>query len=79
MASVEQTLREVLEPTVDLAVQTVRNPVPPTLLSLVAVLFLVLQNRADRKDPKLADAPVWRSRHVSIPVGAHQQGEEEEG
>jgi hypothetical protein len=34
----------------------------------VLILFVLFQNRADRKDPKLALAPVRLKRYLSIPV-----------
>jgi hypothetical protein len=40
----------------------------PLALVAVLIVFVLVQNRADRKDPKLALAPVRLKRHLSIPV-----------
>jgi hypothetical protein len=40
----------------------------PLALVAVLILFVLFQNRADRKDPKLALAPVRLKRYLSIPV-----------
>lgn len=40
------------------AVKSLEKPQFPLLLLVVVALFLLIQNRIDRKDPKLASAPV---------------------
>jgi hypothetical protein len=40
------------------AVKSLEKPQFPLLLLVVVGLFLLIQNRIDRKDPKLASAPV---------------------
>ena len=40
------------------AVKSLEKPQFPLLLLVVVALFLMIQNRIDRKDPKLATAPV---------------------
>lgn len=42
----------------DVAGETIRRPQLPIALLLVVALFLLVQNRIDRRDPKLAGAPV---------------------
>jgi hypothetical protein len=45
-----------------------RHVMFPIVLVLALVGFLMLQGAADRRDPKLALAPVWRSRYLWIPA-----------
>ena len=40
------------------AVKSLEKPQFPLLLLVVAAVFLLVQNRVDRRDPKLASAPV---------------------
>lgn len=42
----------------DLAIGTIKRPTLPLALLAIVVLFLLAQNRIDRRDPKLAAAPV---------------------
>jgi hypothetical protein len=42
----------------DLAIGTIKKPTLPLALLAIVVLFLLAQNRIDRRDPKLANAPV---------------------
>jgi hypothetical protein len=39
-------------------VQTITKPQLPLALFVIVLLFLLVQNRIDRRDPKLAAAPV---------------------
>jgi hypothetical protein len=38
--------------------QTITKPQLPLALFIIVLLFLLVQNRIDRRDPKLAAAPV---------------------
>jgi hypothetical protein len=38
--------------------ETIRRPTFPLLLVAIMIVFLLLQDRIDRRDPKLAGAPV---------------------
>jgi hypothetical protein len=42
----------------DIATETIRRPQLPLILILLVLGFLLVQNRIDRRDPKLAGAPV---------------------
>jgi hypothetical protein len=60
----------------DVAGETIRRPQLPIVLLLIVGLFLLVQNRIDRRDPKLAGAPVdadpeleFRPTPFSRPVG----------
>lgn len=42
----------------DVVTETITEPQLPLALLVVVVLFLLVQNRIDRRDPKLASAPL---------------------
>lgn len=56
----------VAETILDLGVETVKKSAFPFLLVLIVFLFLVVQDRIDRRDPKLALAPVYRDVALSF-------------
>jgi hypothetical protein len=62
-----------LQPVVKLAREAARHAAIPVVLIAALIAFLLLQNAADRRDPKLALAPVWRNRYHWIPL-QHQDG-----
>ncbi len=45
----------------------VRRPGFPALWLLLVIAFLAVQNRIDRRDPKLALAPVFADPHMVFP------------
>ncbi len=51
----------------DLMFGVARNSVLPLLLLLLVLLFLALQDRFDRKDPKLAEAPLYGEPDQAFP------------
>jgi hypothetical protein len=61
-------LQTFLQPIVKLAREAARHAAIPGVLIAALVAFLLLQNAADRRDPKLALAPVWRNRYHWIPL-----------
>jgi hypothetical protein len=61
-------LAAVLDVLKRLAAQARRHIAIPIAMLAAMGLFLLLQNRFDRKDPKLRLAPVTRSRYVWIPL-----------
>jgi hypothetical protein len=60
-------MQDLLRPIVRLAEESSKHVVIPIVLVAVMIFFLFLQNVADRRDPKLALAPVTRSRYIWIP------------
>jgi hypothetical protein len=46
--------------------QFLRHAAIPIILILILILFLILQDQVDKRDPKLALAPVWRTRYIWI-------------
>ncbi len=65
--AVAEVVAEVAETVALVAAEARKHPTVPVALVAVLALFLVLQNRADHRDPKLALAPVWSSRWIWIP------------
>jgi hypothetical protein len=61
-------LQTILQPIVELAKEAARHAAIPVALIAALIAFLLLQNAADRRDPKLALAPVWRNRYHWIPL-----------
>ncbi|HUP70466.1 MAG TPA: hypothetical protein VM142_11730 [Acidimicrobiales bacterium] len=61
-----QTDETVAETILDVGVEAVKKSAFPFLLLLIVFLFLVVQDRIDRRDPKLAMAPVYRDAALSF-------------
>ncbi len=57
-----------LELIIKLAKEAARHAAIPAVLIAALILFLLGQKAADRRDPKLALAPVWRNRYHWIPL-----------
>ena len=57
---------DVAETILDVGLQTVKKSAFPFFLLLIVLLFLVVQDRIDRRDPKLALAPVYRDVALSF-------------
>jgi hypothetical protein len=51
----------------DVAARTARHGGIPVASGLVALLFLLVQNRIDARDPKLCRAPLWSDPHLHFP------------
>lgn len=66
-AALYKAVSKAAETIVLVADQARKHPTVPAGLVAVLLLFLLFQNRADRRDPKLALAPVWDTRYVWIP------------
>jgi hypothetical protein len=61
-------LQTLLQPIVKLGREAARHVAIPIVMIILLIAFLLLQNAADRRDPKLALAPVWRNRYFWIPL-----------
>lgn len=46
----------------------------PLLLVILVVLFLIIQNRIDRRDPKLAQAPVHAGEELEFRPPSSRRG-----
>lgn len=58
----------------DVAQETIRRPQLPIVLLLVVGLFLLAQNRIDRRDPKLADAPLEAEPELAFEAAPQTRG-----
>ena len=59
----------------DVAIGTIKRPTLPLALLAIVVLFLLAQNRIDRRDPKLAAAPVEAEPELDFsPYSPRQEG-----
>jgi hypothetical protein len=58
---------QVVEATLEIAARTLKHAGFPAGSVLAVLMFLLVQNRIDRRDPKLALAPLWPDRHMTLP------------
>jgi hypothetical protein len=60
--------KSLLDKVTDIAVESGKRLAFPSILALLAFLFLLVQNRLDRRDPKLSEAPLHRDDDL-LPFG----------